>query len=248
MSGPGTNDTENGRTGSDQQAAAPDAAPPQPTVAMPQQPYPQWGQQAWSAQPQYGQQPQPYGQQPSHYGQPPQYGQQPPQYAPQPGYPQQPYPYPQQRQYPQPGYPQPPSGEFTQAGPPPQYGPPPGYPQAQYPQPHHPQPPAAPKSRRPLWIGLGVGAVLVIAAIVAVVVLGGSKTLDRTAAQQGVTQVLTESYGLTGVADVTCPAGRKVEQGATFTCTLTVKGQPQQVTVTFTDDDGTYEVSRPTAR
>ena len=37
------------------------------------------------------------------------------------------------------------------------------------------------------------------------------------------------------------------DPGTAFTCTLTVEGQPQQVTVTFTDDAGTYEVSRPTA-
>jgi len=60
--------------------------------------------------------------------------------------------------------------------------------------------------------------------------------------------VLTGSYGIKDVDDVTCPADQKVEQGESFTCELTVDGEPQQVTVTFTDDSGTYEVSRPTSK
>lgn len=57
--------------------------------------------------------------------------------------------------------------------------------------------------------------------------------------------MLTESYGLTDVSDVSCPSGQKVEKDTTFTCTVLVDGDQREVTVTFTDDDGTYEVGRP---
>ena len=251
MSGPESNDTAAG----DQAAAeqrAPSAAPvPPPTVAMPQQPQ-STQQQAWSVAPQYTQPPlytqqslygQTHYEQQAQYGPPQQYAQQPypvpPRTAPHPGvqyapasaYPAVPQPFPQQQ------YPQPPgSGQFGQGG----------YPQGPYPQ---PAVAGESKSRRLLWIGLAVAAVVVTGAGVAGIIVGlsGATTLDRGAAQRGVEQVLTESYGLTGVADVTCPAGREVDPGTAFTCTLTVEGQPQQVTVTFTDDAGTYEVSRPTA-
>lgn len=93
--------------------------------------------------------PQP-GQPPGPYGQP----QQP--YPQQGGYPQQPYP---QQQYPQAGYPQ---GGYPQAG----------YPQQQYPPAGQygqgfggpPQPPK--KSKTGLWIGVGVGAVVIIALVI----------------------------------------------------------------------------------
>ncbi|MCX5045823.1 DUF4333 domain-containing protein [Aldersonia sp. NBC_00410] len=100
------------------------------------------------------------------------------------------------------------------------------------------------RSRTPLFIvlavlivvGVGVGAIYYFAA---------SSTLDRQAAEAGVTQVLTESYGLQNVADASCPAGQKVKKDDTFSCTVTIDGESRSVTVTFVDDDGTYEVGRP---
>uniref|UniRef100_UPI003D9175BF DUF4333 domain-containing protein n=1 Tax=Gordonia sp. B7-2 TaxID=3420932 RepID=UPI003D9175BF len=95
------------------------------------------------------------------------------------------------------------------------------------------------------------GAVLFLAAIVIVVTafwLPGwaPKTLDQAAVESGVEKVLTEDYQATEVKDVSCPSGQKIEQGASFTCTLTVGDQEnQQVTVTVLDDEGKYEVSRP---
>ncbi|MFD4180019.1 DUF4333 domain-containing protein [Rhodococcus sp. NPDC058514] len=100
-----------------------------------------------------------------------------------------------------------------------------------------------------MWIALGACAVVVlgvIAAIAGFASFGGTDTLDRAAVEKGVEQVVTGSYGIKDVGDVTCPADQKVEEGRSFTCDLTVDGEPQQVTVTFTDDTGTYEVSRPT--
>jgi hypothetical protein len=93
---------------------------------------------------------------------------------------------------------------------------------------------------------LAVVLVLVIGGIVAAVLLTSRDTLDQQAAEAGVAQVLTDSYGLQNVADVNCPSGQEVRRDETFTCSLTVDGEPRRVTITFTDDDGTYEVGRPT--
>lgn len=97
-----------------------------------------------------------------------------------------------------------------------------------------------------LWIGIGVGAVVVVGVVGMLVASAlGGKTLDEQAAQRGVEQIVTESYGARSVTGVSCPSGQKVEKGASFECTLTVDGSPKSVKVTFTDDEGTYEVSRP---
>lgn len=235
-----TSGDDDGSTETGQQVTPPAPGAPQPTTAIPQQGQqsaPQWGQQAWSAQPEYQ-----YPQQGQY-----QYPQQP---YPQPGqYQQGQYQYPQQGQYPQPQYQypqQPPTGQqFAQY--PQQFGQP-QYGQQPYPQYAQPAAPGGSASRTGLWIGLGAAAVLVIGVILAVLLVGGDTTLDRAAAERGVEQVLTGSYGITGIEDVSCPSDQKVEQGASFTCTLTVQGQPQSVTATFTDSGGKYEVSRPTGR
>jgi len=90
-----------------------------------------------------------------------------------------------------------------------------------------------------------VAAVLVIGAVIAIATLGAKTTLDADAAEAGVAKVLTESYGAADVGDVSCPTGQEVAVGNSFTCTVTVDGQYRSVTLTFTDDAGTYEVSRP---
>lgn len=126
----------------------------------------------------------------------------------------------------------------------------PGYPQ-QFGQPGNqwapPQPgPQQGGKKTVLWIGIGVGAVVVVGVVGMLVASAlGGKTLDEKAAQRGVEQIVTESYGARSVTGVSCPSGQKVEKGASFECTLTVDGSPKSVKVTFTDDEGTYEVSRP---
>ena len=216
----------------------------QPAPAQPTQPT----QQQWNAQPVAGQ---------TEAGQPqwgaPEAGQ--PQWgAPEAGQPQwNPAQggYPQQAGYPQQGgYPQ-------QAGYPQQSGyPQPGYPAQQFgaPQPNQwgtpPMSPVTPSESSGnkkilMWVGIGVAAVVVVGGVVFASVSAGTKTLDQTAAQKGVEQIVTESYGVRSVSGVNCPSGQKVEKGSSFECSLTVDGSPKKVTVTFTDDDGTYEVSRP---
>ncbi|MGZ8179624.1 DUF4333 domain-containing protein [Williamsia sp. SKLECPSW1] len=217
----------------------------------------QWNPQ--SGQPSYGQPPQ---------GQPytsPTYGQ--PQYG-QPPYGQAPYGQPAygdgqygQPQYGQPAYGQPQYG--TQAfGQPPQYGQPQyGGPQ-QGDQAYPPQPGAAPgqddfstmarpaRGRRPVLLG-AIGGVVAIVVVVLVTAFWApgfavSTELSRSAAESGVKNILTSDYQATDVSNVRCPDGPKVQKGSSFRCSVTIAGAQQQVTVTFLDDNGTYEVGRPT--
>ena len=202
-----------------------------PPAYNPQQYPPQFGQpvqgypQPYGAPAEYN--PAAYGQpgQPNPYGAPPQYGQ---------------YP---QGQYPQGQYPQQPVGY-----------PPPGQP-GQYPP--YGQPGAeelAKKSTRTTAAILGsLGALL----LAAVLLLGFWKPgffvttkLDVDKAQQGVQQILTDEasgYGAKNVNDVKCNNGQNptVRKGDTFNCEVSIDGTKRQVTVTFQDDKGTYEVGRP---
>ncbi|CAN5577728.1 hypothetical protein BH09ACT8_BH09ACT8_27010 [soil metagenome] len=219
------------------QPYSPYQAPPStPGYAQPPQYVPQ------PSTPGYGQQPPQYGQQPPQYGQQ-QYGQ-PGQYPP-PGQPQ----YGQPGQYGQPQFPQP--GQYPVPGQP--YGQQPG----QYGQPPFGQPGAVEGSKRST---AAIGTILgVLAAIVVAVVLilgfwmpGWFVTtkLDVAKAQSGVQQILSDQangYGAKNVQDVKCNNGESptVKKGDTFNCEVSIDGTKRQVTVTFQDDKGTYEVGRP---
>ncbi|TSE01644.1 DUF4333 domain-containing protein [Skermania sp. ID1734] len=191
-----------------------------------------WQQPQWSPQPQQQWQPQPehpqQGQQQqwsSPYGQPaPQYGQPGQQYAQQPG-----------QQWPAE------PGQWNQPGQ--QWG----QPEQPWGQPPGEQPIGAPKKKSKLpLIGGAVALVVVAAVVVALVLFFTHKTLlDQNAAQDGVKKVLTESYGVQNLSGVSCPSGVEVKKDAQFTCTVTIDGEHKDVTVTFTDDNGTYEVGRP---
>ncbi|GAA5052808.1 hypothetical protein GCM10023318_25930 [Nocardia callitridis] len=209
--------------------------PPQQGWGQPQPPQQGWGQ----PQPQQGQ-PQPQ------WGQPGQ---------PQPGQPQwgQPQP-PQQPQDWQQGQQGQQGQDWQQQGQP-QWG------QQQQPQPQWGQQPdqqqwggqqqlqqsqGGGKSKKGLFIGLGVLAVVVIGAIVAVILtLTAKDKLDQAAVQDGVQKVLSESYGIQDVNNVSCPADKEVAVDASFECTLDVSGEAKKVTIKITKDDGTYEVGRP---
>lgn len=131
--------------------------------------------------------------------------------------------------------------------------------------------PARPRSRLPLVVALVVISVVAVVAIALVAFLVGRQSaarapapmaplpatateggppqsnryLDGSAAEKGVTKVVSESYGAKNVANTTCPDNEPVQAGHTFVCTLSIDGSRSTVTVTFVDDSGTYEVSRP---
>lgn len=104
-------------------------------------------------------------------------------------------------------------------------------------------------------VGIVGGLAAVIIAIVAV--LGFWKPgffvttkLDVNAAQSGVTHILEDEangYGAKNVKEVTCNDGQSptVKKGGTFDCEVSIDGTKRKVTVTFQDDEGTYEVGRP---
>lgn len=68
--------------------------------------------------------------------------------------------------------------------------------------------------------------------------------LDTAALNRDVRTVLVDDYGLV-VDSVSCPAGVRVERGASFQCDVTIAGQARRVTLTVTDDAGAYSVGRP---
>ncbi|MGU3294623.1 DUF4333 domain-containing protein [Williamsia sp. M5A3_1d] len=110
----------------------------------------------------------------------------------------------------------------------------------------------APRNRRPIQIAVvgGVVAVVVVVLAITAFVAPGfalTKQLSQSAAESGVKSILEKDYSATDVSAVSCPSGTDVKKGDTFTCTATVAGAQQKVTVTFLDDDGTYEVGRPSA-
>jgi Domain of unknown function (DUF4333) len=170
----------------------------------------------------------------------------------------QPQPFPGPPQYGQPGQFQP--GPYAQP-----YGTPEGYgQQAQYVPPgaqfgEVPAFGAAPEkgSRRSLAVILSIFGVLgvIIVAVAAVLLFWKpgflvTTKLDVNKAQAGVQQILTDQtngYGVKTADNIKCNNGQNptVKKGDTFTCDVSVDGQHKQVTVTFQDNNGTYEVGRP---
>jgi hypothetical protein len=235
--------------------------PPTPGADQSTTAAPAWQQPAYDPQqqqyPQYQQPPAPAYQPPPQYPPTEQFGQQPGEYNPQ-AYPSQ-YPQPGQpgqygQQYgQQPDYGQQP-GQFGQQ--PGQYGQQPGQ-YGQYPQQYGAQPGAEEGSKKSLAVIGGVIGLLAAIIVAVVLVLGFWKPgffvttkLDVSAAQSGVQQILTDEangYGAKNVKDVKCNSGQSptVKKGDTFNCEVSIDGTKRQVTVTFQDDSGTYEVGRP---
>ena len=239
MSGPQGPDQTQPWPGQDQPSSDPSNQPPAWQQPTPGQDQPAWQQQPPAYTPQqYPSYPQP-GQQPytppQQYPSTEQYGQQPPA-----DYSQQPYP-----QYGQPGqYGQQPGQYGQQPG---QYG--------QYGQ--YGAPESAEGSKKSMTLIGGVVGLLAALVVAVVAVLGFWKPgffvttkLDVGAAQSGVQQILTDEsngYGAKNVKDVKCNDGQSptVKKGGTFDCEVSIDGTKRQVTVTFQDDNGTYEVGRP---
>jgi hypothetical protein len=99
------------------------------------------------------------------------------------------------------------------------------------------------------WLVAGAAVLVVAAALVVAFVTPGllvTRVFDAAALQQGVTTVLADDYGVEGLTDVQCPANVEAVAGATFTCSAAIDGDAVTVPIRVTDDDGGYEVGRPT--
>ena len=258
MSGPqGSDPTQSSpdqqpEPGKDQPSSDPSAHEPwrAPTSGAEQQPTtgaPAWQPPAYDRHqqqyPQYEQPSAPAYHPPQQYPPTEQFGQRPGEYSPQ-AYP---------GQYGEPGqqYGQQPGQYGQQPG---QYGQQPGQ-YGQYPP--YSAPGAEEGSKRSLAVIGGVIGLLAAIIVAVVLVLGFWKPgffvttkLDINAAQSGVQKILTDEsngYGAKNVKDVKCNNGQSptVKKGGTFNCEVSIDGTKRQVTVTFQDDKGTYEVGRP---
>ncbi|MCT6736590.1 DUF4333 domain-containing protein [Rhodococcus qingshengii] len=137
------------------------------------------------------------------------------------------------------------------------------------------EPPRPPSSHQPLLWALGAVSLVAVAAIVLAAFLVGRQSaaprastgisqdsnpqpvttttgppdavryLDGIAVAKGVSKIVTESYGAKNLTDTHCPDSEPIQIMNTFTCTVRIAGEASEVTVTVTDSDGTFEVSRP---
>jgi hypothetical protein len=118
--------------------------------------------------------------------------------------------------------------------------------------------PSKPKSRasknKPFIIAGVLIAVIIVGAI-AIVVISKSvnqdiKKVAVAGVQTEVQQILgdrTTGYNSDDIKDVRCNNGQDptAKKGQSFSCDVTVRGKPHQLTVTFVDNAGTYEVGLP---
>lgn len=94
----------------------------------------------------------------------------------------------------------------------------------------------------------GIGAGVVVLAVLAVLAFVApgfavTSTLDKTALQNGVTQVLTQNYKLQ-VGSVDCPDDVEASTGTAFACQALVDGEQVSVPGQVTSDEGDYQVGR----
>lgn len=68
---------------------------------------------------------------------------------------------------------------------------------------------------------------------------------DTSVLEEGVRQVLTEGYYVTGVEDVRCPPDEEVRVGRRFGCEVVIDGSRRSVIITVRSNEGEYEVSPP---
>jgi hypothetical protein len=103
-------------------------------------------------------------------------------------------------------------------------------------------------------IGAAVVAVLAIGVIAAVLLPAvfhhETKKIPIATVQTQVQQVLLDritGYSAGDISNVKCNNGQEVtvKKGGSFNCDVTVRGKQHQLTVTFPDETGTYEVGIP---
>jgi hypothetical protein len=114
--------------------------------------------------------------------------------------------------------------------------------------PTRPRRSARQRGRQRLLVAIVAALVVVMVLVLGFVTPGWfvTRVFDAAAVQAGVAEVLTDDYATDGVADVRCPQNVQVSAGATFTCDATIDGDPVTVPITVTDDQGAYQVGRPT--
>jgi len=102
------------------------------------------------------------------------------------------------------------------------------------------------------WIAIAVALMVVAIVLFLGFVAPGfflTRELDVSKAEDSITALLSDpssSYGRT-VSDLKCNDGQNpiIRRGQRFTCSLKIDGQAKQVEVTFTGDDGNFEVGVP---
>lgn len=68
---------------------------------------------------------------------------------------------------------------------------------------------------------------------------------DEVAMVDGVRDLLTRSYGVSGVEEVRCPPDQAVKVGHRFQCVVVIDGEERSVTITVRTETGEFEVSTP---
>jgi hypothetical protein len=103
-------------------------------------------------------------------------------------------------------------------------------------------------------VGAAIATVLIGGAIIVLVLSGvlkhNTQKLAISNVQVGVQQVLADritGYNADDIKDVKCNNGQDptVQAGQSFTCDVTVRGKQHQLTVSFPDDSGAYQVGLP---
>ncbi len=101
------------------------------------------------------------------------------------------------------------------------------------------------------WVCYGGALGVLLVAVVLITGFGApgffvTRQLDIVKTQAAVEHLLADpsGYGAKRVSDVTCNDGQNptIAKGATFTCEATIDRIKQQFVVTFTDDEGGYQV------
>jgi hypothetical protein len=107
------------------------------------------------------------------------------------------------------------------------------------------QPRAKKSKKRWLTAGIAVAAIVVGAAAAWLLGAFSGDTLDQKSVQDGVVQVLKNSFGESDTQNAQCPANQEIKTGATFDCTVKVAGQQKKVTIRILNDKPEYEVGAP---
>ncbi|MFI5606705.1 DUF4333 domain-containing protein [Amycolatopsis sp. NPDC051903] len=74
---------------------------------------------------------------------------------------------------------------------------------------------------------------------------GPGRVFDAKAMNAAVAKILTGTYQLHDVGEVSCPDRQAVTDGSTFQCVVEIAGEPKRVPITVTGTGGDYRVDAP---